>query len=79
MELQAKLEDDIRKLIHLAVANTANRATAESKSFDNQGLEAGLSYIGLVLEAAERQIAEYWAAYEERDVSKRERGHDQVS
>jgi hypothetical protein len=26
MELQAKLEDDIRKLIHLAVANTANRS-----------------------------------------------------
>ena len=38
---------------------------------DNQGLEAGLSYIGLVLEAAERQIAEFWAAYEERDPSKR--------
>ena len=71
MELQAKLEDDIRKLIHLAVANTANRATAESKSMDNQGLEAGLSYIGLVLEAAERQIAEFWAAYEERDPAKR--------
>ena len=71
MELQAKLEDDIRKLIHLAVANTANRATAESKSMDNQGLEAGLSYIGLVLEAAERQIAEFWAAYEERDAAKR--------
>jgi len=30
MDLQAKLEDDIRKLIHLAVADTANRATAES-------------------------------------------------
>ncbi len=71
MELQAKLEDDIRKLIHLAVANTANRATAESKSMDNQGLESGLSYIGLVLEAAERQIAEFWAAYEERDPAKR--------
>ena len=72
MNLQAKLEDDIRKLIHLAVAATANRATAESKSMDNQGLEAGLSYIGLVLEAAERQIAEFWAAYEERDPLKRE-------
>ena len=72
MDLQAKLEDDIRKLIHLAVANTANRATAESKSMDNQGLEAGLSYIGLVLEAAERQIAEFWAAYEERYVAKRD-------
>ena len=72
MELQANLEDGIRKLIHLAVANTANRATAESKSMDNQGLEAGLSYIGLVLEAAERQIAEFWAAYEERDPTKRD-------
>ena len=71
MDLQAKLEDGIRKLIHLAVADTANRATAESKSMDNQGLEAGLSYIGLVLEAAERQIAEFWAAYEERNVSQR--------
>jgi len=69
MDLQAKLEDGIRKLIHLAVADTANRATAESKSMDNQGLEAGLSYIGLVLEAAERQIAEFWAAYEERNPS----------
>jgi len=72
MDLQAKLEDDIRKLIHLSVADTANRATAESKSMDNQGLEAGLSYIGLVLEAAERQIAEFWAAYEERDPVKRD-------
>jgi hypothetical protein len=72
MGLQAKLEDDIRKLIHLAVADTANRATAESKSMDNQGLEAGLSYIGLVLEAAERQIAEFWAAYEERETAKRD-------
>lgn len=71
MDLQGKLEDDIRKLIHLAVAETANRATAESKAMDNQGLEAGLSYIGLVLEAGERQIAEFWAAYEEREPSKR--------
>ena len=39
---------------------------------DNQGLEAGLSYIGLLLEIAERQLCEHWAAYEERVVSKRE-------
>ena len=45
---------------------------------DNQGLEAGLSYIGLVLEAAERQIAEFWAAYEERESGEAERRHDQV-
>jgi hypothetical protein len=38
---------------------------------DNQGLEAGLSYIGLVLEAAERRIADFWAAYEDRIETRR--------
>jgi len=38
---------------------------------DNQSLEAGLSYIGLVLESAERRIAEFWAAYEERRPTRR--------
>ena len=45
---------------------------------DNQGLEAGLSYIGLLLESAERQIAEIWAAYEERTVVEARSRHDQV-
>ena len=39
---------------------------------DNSGLEAGLSYIGLVLEGAERRIADYWAAYEEKNPAKRQ-------
>lgn len=65
MELQVKLEIDIRRLINLAVTNLASaRQSAESKSFDNQGLEAGLSFIGLVLESAERRIADFWASYE---------------
>jgi hypothetical protein len=64
MQLQEKLERDIRKIVNLAVVNVANRASAASKEIDNQGLEAGLSYIGLVLESAERKIASYWAAYE---------------
>jgi len=63
MNLQEKLEKDIRKIVNLAVVNVANRASAASKQIDNQGLEAGLSYIGLVLESAERKIASYWAAY----------------
>jgi hypothetical protein len=71
MELQAKLEADIRKLVNLAVASLSSRSSAESKSMDNQGLEAGLSFIGLVLESAERRIAEFWAAYEERNPSRR--------
>lgn len=72
MQLQEKLEEDIRKLVNLAVQAMATRASAESKSIDNQGLEAGLSYIGLVLESAERQIAEFWAAYESKVPSQRQ-------
>jgi hypothetical protein len=65
MDLQEKMEADIKKLVNLAVKTLASRASAESKSMDNRGLEAGLSYIGLKLEAAERLITEYWSAYEE--------------
>lgn len=72
LELQDRLKRDIRELVNLAVSSLAVRVSAESKAMDNQGLEAGLSYIGLLLESAERQIAEFWAAYEERNQSKRE-------
>ena len=72
LELQERLKRDIRELVNLAVSSLAVRASAESKAMDNQGLEAGLSYIGLLLESAERQIAEFWAAYEERNPAKRE-------
>jgi hypothetical protein len=73
MKLQEKLEDDIRKLINLAVQNKMGQraVSAEAMKLSDQGLEAGLSYIGLVLESAERQIAEHWAAYEHKDRDKR--------
>ncbi len=71
LALQTKLENDIRRLINLAVQTLGTRASADAKEMDNQGLEAGLSYIGLILENAERQIASYWAAYEQRDAKKR--------
>lgn len=68
MELQRKLEDDIRKLVNLAVVSLGNsRASGEARSMDNQGLEAGLAFIGLVLEGAERKIADHWASYEGND------------
>lgn len=70
--LQEKLEQAIRKLVNLAVAGLAVRSSAESKSKDNEGLEAGLSFIGLVLEGGERRISDFWSAYEERNVSRRE-------
>ena len=72
MLLQEKLEGDIRKLVNLAVFSMASRASAESKSLDNQGLEAGLSFIGLVLENAERRITDMWAAYENANKRKRQ-------
>ncbi len=71
MALQEKMESDIRRLVSLAVSTLASRASADSKALDNRGLEAGLSYIGLKLEAAERQITEFWAAYESADKSQR--------
>ena len=71
MDLQAQLKADIRELVNLTVSSLA-RKSAESKEVDNKGLEAGLSYLGLILQNAENQIAEYWAAYEEKNLSKRQ-------
>ena len=64
MKLRDQLQEEVRKLVNLAAVNLAQRASAQSKEMDNQGLEAGLSYIGLVLENGERRIADYWAMYE---------------
>jgi hypothetical protein len=52
MQKQKDLKTEIRELVHLAVSELGK-----------SGLEAGLSAIGLVLEAGERLIAEYWASY----------------
>jgi hypothetical protein len=71
MALRKEMEADIRKLVNLAVQGLAGRASAESKSMDNQGLDAGLSFIGLILEGAERRIADFWASYQEKEPSKR--------
>jgi hypothetical protein len=66
MQLQDKLEDSIRTLINLAVANKSGSRTesAESKKVSQSGLEAGLSFIGLELESGEKLIAQLWAEYE---------------
>lgn len=72
IELQQKYEGDIRKLVNLSVQSLAQgRSSAESKSLDNAGLESGLSFIGLVLESAERDINKHWAAYENRNPNQR--------
>lgn len=68
IELQRKMEDDIRKQISLAVVSLgSSRASGEARAFDNQGLESGLAFIGMVLENGERKIADHWASYEGND------------
>lgn len=65
MAKQDNLKDDIRRLVNLALsAVTPKFASAESKGMDERGLESGLSFLGLVLEHGERQLAEIFAAYE---------------
>ena len=67
MAKQSEIKIEIRSLVSLAVANLVSKMASEgSKAFDERGLEAGLSYIGLVLERGERQIQEIWAAYEKK-------------
>jgi len=57
--------EEIRQLINLALSNIKPaRASAESKQIDNQGLEAGLSYIGLELQWAEREVSKIWSEFE---------------
>ena len=65
MKKQELLQREIRTLVNLQLSNIEpRRASAESKQMDMQGLEAGLAYIGLELEHAEREIAKIWSLYE---------------
>lgn len=61
---QKVLKDDIRQLVNLAVTNLKPAmASAESKGMDERSLEAGLSYLGLVLEHAENTLARIYSDY----------------
>jgi hypothetical protein len=59
MKLAEKLQDDIRRLVNLAVQNLGQQQSATGGD-----LESGLSFIGLTLENGERRIGEFWADYE---------------
>jgi hypothetical protein len=68
MEKQDAMKREIRQLVQLAVTNMdPRRESAESKSMDARGLEAGLSYVAQELERAERVVAEIWAMYEQSE------------
>ena len=70
MKKSDEIKSEIRQLLALAISNLKpTMASAESKGLDQQGLEAGLSYIGLELETAERRIAHIWGLYENEDIN----------
>ena len=71
MDLREELVQEINRLVNLGIEVLGSRMPAGTQALDTGGLEAGLSYIGLILESAERRIAEFWAAYEDRVVSRR--------
>lgn len=65
MAKQEQLMKEIRLLINLTIADLQTKGqSAESKGLDDRTLESGLSYIGLIMEDAERQIADIWHQYE---------------
>lgn len=68
MEKQNVMKQEIRQLVQLSITNMdPRRESAESKSMDSRGLEAGLSYIAQELERTERQVVRIWAMYEQTE------------
>jgi hypothetical protein len=64
LEKQRELRKEIREIIGLNIANLEpQRESAEAKEVSQRTLEAGLSYIGLVLQYIEREFVELWALY----------------
>lgn len=61
MRKQNEIIDDIDKLLDLRMSSMS--LTGEAKKQDKTGLEAGLSYIGLVLQLGESKVASYWNEY----------------
>ncbi len=71
MDLREEIAQEIARLVNLGVEALGSKMPSGVQALDSGGLEAGLSYIGLVLESAERKIAEFWATYEDRVVTRR--------
>jgi hypothetical protein len=64
MEKEEQMKREIRNLLHLAIQSLAPvRESADSKTKDETGLEAGLSRIGLELERFENRFSEIWSHY----------------
>lgn len=65
MKKGEQLREDIRLLVNLNLMTmNPRRQSVDSKEVDKEGLEAGLSYIGLMLQKGEQEIAEHWNMFE---------------
>ncbi len=60
---QEQIKEAIQQLISSSVSSIAQRS-AQSKEFDERGLESGLSAIGEILEHGERKIATFYSLFE---------------
>lgn len=64
MSKQKDMKHEMRSLVNLSLSNlTPTRSSSESKEHDDNGLDAGLAYIGQELERGERFIIEIWHMY----------------
>ena len=65
MKKQEEIRMEIRQLVLLSVANlNPNSQSQESKEWDNQGLYAGLAFLGLTMQHMEQEIAKIYADFE---------------
>ena len=62
MAKQEEIRMEVRQLVLLSVSSLNPNAPRGER--DDQGLEAGLAYIGMTLEYLERKIAKFFAMYE---------------
>ncbi len=70
MKKQDQIKSEIRDLVSLSVKSLGNKFQSEmAKNIDQRPMEAGLSYIGLILEATENEVSSIWAEYETKDKS----------
>ena len=70
MKKQELLAQEIRVLVNLSLTSLSVKAleqSGKSKEADRVGEEAGLAYLGRVLESGERDIAKLWAMMEGGD------------
>lgn len=71
MELRKALQDEIRRLLNLSVQGIGlARQSAEAQAAGQQGLESGLSAIGIELESAEKVVVALWGMYVDESTEK---------